>query len=150
MYFSIPICRVSVFKPGPLQWICRELVQKLGSDEATACFGGWKILRTEQPNVPRRKDTSPEDGNSQLLSHPRSLPHFSGPSCFPFLWMIFVVIYPSLPFILLLHLSVIHAHTWVHVLSATLSSVLWAAMAPIALSRGPIHINGVKVVAMGI
>ena len=49
MYFSIPICRVSVFEPGPLQWICRELVQKLGSDEATACFGGEKYSEPDGP-----------------------------------------------------------------------------------------------------
>ena len=36
------MCRVAVFRPGPLQWICREWVQKLGSDEATTCFGGEK------------------------------------------------------------------------------------------------------------
>ena len=66
------------------------------------------------------------------------------------LWEISVVIYPSLPFILLLHLLVIHAHTWVHVPSTTLSGTLWAAMAPIALSRGHIHINGVRVLAVGI
>ena len=42
----------------------------------------------------------------------------------PLLWVIPVVIYPSLPFILLLHLSVIHAHTRVHIPSATLSGAL--------------------------
>ena len=31
-----------VFGPSPLQWICREWVQKLGFDEATACFRGEK------------------------------------------------------------------------------------------------------------
>ena len=36
------MCRVAVFGPGPLQWICREWVQKLGSDEVTTCFGGEK------------------------------------------------------------------------------------------------------------
>ena len=64
----LAICRVSVFEPGPLQWICRELVQKLGSDEALACFGGEKYTesdgltsqgeralcpRTGTPNSPR-------------------------------------------------------------------------------------------------
>ena len=60
------------------------------------------------------------------------------------------VIYPSLLFILLLHLSVIQAYPQVHVPSAILSGTLWTAMAPIALSRGHIHINGVGVLAVDI
>ena len=54
---------------------------------------------------------------------------------------------PSL-IILLLHLSVIQAYPWVHVPSAILSGVLWAVVAPIALPRGHIHINGVRVLAV--
>ena len=69
----------------------------------------------------------------------RSLPPVSGP---PPLWVVFVVIYSSLPFIFLLHLSVIHAYPQVHVPSAILSGALWVAVAPIALSRGHIHIKG--------
>ena len=68
----------------------------------------------------------------------------------PLLWVISVVIYPSLPFILLLHLSVIRTHTRVHVPSATLSGALGAAVAPIALSRGHIHINGIRVLVVSI
>ena len=68
----------------------------------------------------------------------------------PFLWVIFFVIYSSLPFILLLHLSVIHAYPQVHIPSAILSGTLRAAVAPITLSRGHIHINGVRVLAVGI
>ena len=48
----------------------------------------------------------------------RSLPPVSGPLLFlglPLLWVVFVVIYSSLPFILLLHLSVIHAYPQVPV-----------------------------------
>ena len=58
------------------------------------------------------------------------------------------VIYFSLLFILLLHLSIIHAYPQVHVLSAILSSILWAVVAPIVLYRGHIHINGVRVLAV--
>ena len=68
----------------------------------------------------------------------------------PLLWVISVVIYSSLPFILLLHLSFIHAYPRVHVPSATLPSALRAAMAPIALFRGYIYINGIKVLAVNI
>ena len=70
----------------------------------------------------------------------------------PSLWEISVVIYiyPSLPLILLLHLLVIHASTWVHVSLATPSGTLWAVVASITLSRGHIHINGVRVLAVGI
>ena len=42
-------CKISVFRPGPLQWICREWVQKLGSDEATTCFGGEKCTAPDEP-----------------------------------------------------------------------------------------------------
>ena len=42
-------CRVSVFRSGLLQWICREWVQKLGSDGATACFGGEKCSEPDGP-----------------------------------------------------------------------------------------------------
>ena len=46
-------------------------------------FLGWKIHKTRWPNIPKRKDASPEDGNSQLLSHPMSLSHWYGPSGLP-------------------------------------------------------------------
>ena len=58
------------------------------------------------------------------------------------LWMVSVVIYSSLPFILLLHLSVIHAYPQVHVPSAILAGALWAVVALITMSRGHIHIKG--------
>ena len=35
-------CRVTVFGLGPIQWICREWVRKLGSDKAMACSKGGK------------------------------------------------------------------------------------------------------------
>ena len=88
---------------------------------------GVKNTQNRTAQRPREKDTSPEDGNSQLLSHPKSLSPFFWAFFFffPFLlWVISVVIYPSLPFILLLHLLVIHAHTRMHVPSATLSGSL--------------------------
>ena len=60
----------------------------------------------------------------------------------PPFWVVSIVIYSSLPFILFLHLSVIYAYPQVHIPSAILSGALWAAVAPIALSRGHIHIKG--------
>ena len=103
----------------------REWVQKLGSDETTTCFGGEKYTKPDGLTFQGEKGASPEDRNSQLLSHPKSLSPFYGPSGLPLmLWMISVVIYSSLPFILLLYLSVIYAHTRVHVPSATLSGAL--------------------------
>ena len=51
----------------------------------------------------------------------RSLPPVSRP---PPLWAVSLVIYSSLPFILLLHLSVIHAYPQVHVPSAIFSGAL--------------------------
>ena len=88
--------------------------------------------------------------NSSCL--PIAFPLLLSLSCFllSLFWEISAVIYPSPSFILLLHLLVIHAHTWVHVPSATFSGALWAAVAPITLSRGHVHINGVRVLTVGI
>ena len=143
-----------VLGPSPLQWICRERVQKLGSDEATACFGDEKHTESGGP-------TSQGEGTlargrewaNPSRSHRNLLP-FSGPPppswSSPILCEISVIIYPSLPFILLLHLLIIHAHHRVHVSSAILSGALWVAVAPLALSRGHIHSNGVRVSAVSI
>ena len=57
-------------------------------------------------------DSSAEEGDSQLLLPPKSPFPLSSFCLFPlFFFEIFVVIYPSPSFILLLHLLVIHAHT---------------------------------------
>ena len=70
----------------------------------------------------------------------------SSPLCYgrPF------TLYSSLWTILVLHLLVIHAFTWVHVPSATPSAVLWVAMTQIALFRSHVHINGARMLAVGI
>ena len=126
-------CRVTVFGSSPLQWICREWGQKLGSDKATVCFGDERHTESGGP-------TSQGEGTPRLrtrMRQPLSITQ-EPPPCF---WAS-AVIYPSLLFILLLHLSVIHAYPQVHVPSAILSGALWAVVVPIALSRGHIHIKG--------
>ena len=123
-----------IFGLSPLQWICREWGQKLGSNEATACFGDER--HTELGGLTSQGEGTPRRGwECANPSQSRS-----SPPCF---WAS-VVIYSSIPFILLLHLSVIHAYPQVHVPSAILSGALWAAVAPIALSRGHIHIKGAQ------
>ena len=52
------MCRVTVFGPSPLQWICREWGQKLGCDETTACFGDERHTKSGGLIVPRRRDAS--------------------------------------------------------------------------------------------
>ena len=147
------ICRVSVFEPGPLQWICREWVQKLGFYKATACFGDEKYTESDSPTSQgertHRLRTGTPNSSCILGASLLSLGLLLLPRP-PLLWVISVVIYPSLLFILLLYLSVIHVHTQVYIPSATLSGALWAAVAPITLSRGHIHINGVRVLAVSI
>ena len=64
-------------------------------------------------------------------------------------WERSLTLYISFRFILILHLLVIHAHTWVHVSSATPSVVLWAVVTQIALSGRHVHINGVRMLAVG-
>ena len=143
-----------VYEPSLLQWICREWVQNLGFDKATVCFGGEKHTESGGPTSQGEGTFRSRTGISNSSRSHRSLLPFSGPPSSswssPLFWVISVVIYSSLSFILLLHLSVIHAYPQVHVPSAILSSALWAAVAPIALSRGHIHINGVRVLAVGI
>ena len=128
----IYICRVSVFRPGPLQWICREWVQKLGSDEATASFGGEKYTEPNGPTSREERAPRPRTGtpNSSFIlgGSLLSLGLLAVSPSPPLSWVISVVIYHSLPFILLLHLSVIHACARVHVPLVTLFSLyelLW-------------------------
>ena len=61
----------------------REWVQKLGSDETTTCFGGEKYTEPDGLTFQGEKGASPEDRNSQLLSHPKSLSPFYGPFGLP-------------------------------------------------------------------
>ena len=95
---------------------------------------GMKSTRNRVAQRPREKGplARGRECANPSRSH-RSLLPFSGPPCFwaslpflavPLLCKIYVVIYPPLLFILLLHLSVIHAHHRVHVLLAILSSAL--------------------------
>ena len=76
------ICRVTVFEPSPLQWICREWGQKLGCDEMTACFGDKMHTESSGLIVPGRRDPSLEDKNALTPSRSRrSLPPlFRAPS----------------------------------------------------------------------
>ena len=61
-----------------------------------------------------------------------------------------LTLYSSLWTILVLHLLLIHAYTWVHVPLAAPSDVLWVAMTQIALFRGHVHINGARMLVVGI
>ena len=64
-------------------------------------------------------------------------------------WGRSLTLYITLWSILVLHLLVIDAHTWVHVPSATPSNILWAVVTQIALFRRHIHINGARMLAVG-
>ena len=55
-------CKVSVLGPGPLQWIYREWVQKLGFDKATACFGGEKYTEPDGPTSQGERAPRPKTG----------------------------------------------------------------------------------------
>ena len=102
---------------------------------------GMKGTRNRAAQRPREKGPLARGRECANPSRSRGslLPVFRPP---PSLWVVSVIIYSSLPFILLLHLSVIHTYPQVYVPSAILSGALWAAVAPIALSRGHIHIKG--------
>ena len=109
-----------------------ELVQLLGSNEVTTCFGGEKYsesdgLTSQGERTPRPRTGTPNSSfilGASLLS----LGLLAVSPSPPLSWVISVVIYHSLPFILLLHLSVIHACARVHVPLVTLFSLyelLW-------------------------
>ena len=65
-------CRVLVFGPGPFQWICREWVQKLGFDEATACFGGEKYTEPDGPTSQGERVPRPRTGIPNFSRIPRA------------------------------------------------------------------------------
>ena len=74
-------CRVTVFGPSPLQWICKEWVQKLGSDKAMACFKGEKHTESGSPTsqgerTPRSRMEIPNSSRS----HRNLLPFLGPPS----------------------------------------------------------------------
>ena len=61
-------CRLTVFGLSPLQWICREWVQKLGSDEATTCFGDEKHTKSGSPTSQGKGTPCSRTGMRQPLS----------------------------------------------------------------------------------
>ena len=82
---------------------------------------GMKDTRNQAAQHPKEKGPLARGREYANPSRSRSLPPVSGP---PPLWVASVVIYSSLPFILLLHLPVIHAYPQVHVPLAILSGAL--------------------------
>ena len=70
-------CRGTVFRLSPLQWICREWGQKLGSDEATACFGDER--HTESGGPTSQKEGTPR--SRTRMHQPLSITQ-EPPSCF--------------------------------------------------------------------
>ena len=83
---------------------------------------GMKGTRNQAAQHPREKGPLTRGREYANPSRSRrSLLPVSGP---PPLWVVSVVIYSSLPFILLLYLLVIHAYPQVHVPSALLSGAL--------------------------
>ena len=111
---------LNFFRPNIIK-LCREWGQKLGSDETMACFGDERHTESGGPTSQGEGTPRSRTGMCQPLSITQE-----PPSCFLGLSLrvVSVVIYSSLPFILLLHLSIIHASPQVHVPSAILSSAL--------------------------
>ena len=65
-------CKVLVLGPGPLQWIYREWVQKLGSDEAMACFKGEKYTESDGPTSQGERTPRPRTGTPNSSCIPRA------------------------------------------------------------------------------
>ena len=149
--------------PGPtdpLQWICKEWVQRLGFDETTInAEVGDDRVRTKNTEV----DGLTIRGNELFVrgcEFPSGLIYqeHEGGICAPSLlgswnpppyWGRSLTLYISHRSIIFLHLLVIHAHTWVHVPSAISSDVLWAVMTQITLFRRHVQISGARMLAVG-
>ena len=71
--YVVSLCRVSVFGLGPLQWICKEWVQKLGSDEATTCFRGEKYTEPDDPTSQGERVPRPRTGTPNSSRIPGAL-----------------------------------------------------------------------------
>ena len=69
-------CRVTVFRLSPLQWICKEWVQKLGSDEATACFGDENHTESGGPTSQGEGTPRTRTGTRQPLLVTQEPPSF--------------------------------------------------------------------------
>ena len=95
-------CRVTVFGPSPLQWICREWIQKLGSDEATTCFGDEKHTKSGDPTSQGEGTPRPRTGMRQPLSVTQE-PH-------SFLWASLFFLLPLLLWDLCCYISFSFVH----------------------------------------
>ena len=71
-------------------------------------------------------------------------------NCRPLLREISLVIYPSVLFILAVHLSIVQVATWVSVLSSASLNLLWVVVVSMALFRGHSLINAAKLPTAGI
>ena len=72
------------------------------------------------------------------------------PNCRPPLREISLVIYPSVLFILAVHLSIAQVATWVSVPSSASLNLLWVVVVSMALFRGHSLINAARLPAAGI
>ena len=70
------MCKVTVFGPSPLQRICREWVQKLGSDEATTCFRDEKHTESGGPTSQGEGTPRSRTGMRQPLPVTQEPPSF--------------------------------------------------------------------------
>ena len=139
-----------------LQWICREWIQELGFNEfdnrAVSTKGMWAshdldglMIRGDELTIRGCellsnliKQSTKGDESFSPSGRP---PPFYGRS---------LTLYSSLWTIMVLHLLVIHTYTWMHIPSATSSDILWVVVTQIALFRGHVHINKVRMLAVGI
>ena len=114
---------------------------------------------SEETNSPSEETNSPSEDVSFYLSWLNKAQRGIGiatvfsyhpPNVIPPSYGRSLTLYNSLWTILILYLLIIHVYTWVHVLSTTPSNVLWVAVTQITLFRCHIHINGARMLVVGI
>ena len=151
---------VDVSKPKPNKPNTMNLVEKraweLGLCEVT--FNGrvgslrnWIVYSAVGRKVKARPRSSAED---DFFFSSSDTPPIELPGVFriavPPLRRISLVIYPSVLFILIVHLSIAQVATWVSVPSSTSLNLLWVVVVSMALFRGHSLINAARLPIAGI
>ena len=151
---------VDVSKPKPNRPNTMNLVEKraweLGLCEnafngQAGSLGNWIIYSVVGGKVKARPRSSAEDDFFFSFS---DTPPIELPDVFriaaPLLREISLVIYPSILFILAVHLSITQVATWVSVPSSASLNLLWVVVVSMVLFRGHSLINAARLPASGI
>ena len=124
-----------------------------GSGMAECMEKGWKFILGLGPRINSPSwffSVSRRELSRVLRTAIIFLFFFSPFFSIPLLCEIFVVIYPSPPFILVVHLLIMQVSTWVPIPSSAFLNLLWVAANKVTLFRSHSFINAARLSAAGI